>query len=110
MGVRISIDNFGMGYSNLSNLAQIPFDVLKIDQSFALKITTNPKDVTIISGIINIAKKLEMEVIAEGVETAEQLEIYKAAGCHLIQGFYFSPAVPDESIPDLIKAGIKMSP
>lgn len=94
MGIGISLDDFGTGYSNLAYLKRFPIDMLKIDQSFVRGIPESANDVAITSSIIGIAKNLGMEVLAEGVETKEQVEFLAERGCHTIQGFYFSEPRP----------------
>ena len=103
MGVRISIDDFGAGYSTLSQLTQIPFDVLKIDKIFADRVTTDQKEIAIISGLLDISDNLGMTVSGEGIETAEQIAIFQSKGCNIVQGFYFSQPVAGSEIPALLK-------
>ncbi len=98
IGVKISIDDFGTGYSSLSYLKTFPIDTLKIDKSFINNIATNSDDAAIVSAIIAMAKQLQLEVVAEGVETQEQVTILKKQNCHLIQGYYFSKPVVAEEI------------
>jgi diguanylate cyclase (GGDEF)-like protein len=90
-GVRMSIDDFGTGYSSLSYLKKFKVYKLKIDQSFVRDISTNADDKAIVTTIINMAGSLGMQTIAEGVETADQLEFLRLQGCDEIQGYYFSP-------------------
>jgi EAL domain-containing protein (putative c-di-GMP-specific phosphodiesterase class I) len=94
MGVKISIDDFGTGYSSLNYLRQLPVDFLKIDQSFVRKMTTNANDAAIVKTIIDLAHNLNYKVIAEGVETQEQLNFLTTLGCYNIQGYYFSQPLP----------------
>jgi diguanylate cyclase (GGDEF)-like protein len=102
MGVHISIDDFGTGYSSLSYLRRFPLDKLKIDRSFIRDLMMNPDDVSIVRAIISLAHSLRLRVVAEGVETAEQLEFLRNLGCDQYQGFFCSPAVPAEAFADLI--------
>jgi len=93
MGIAITIDDFGTGYSSLAYLRRFPIDKLKIDIAFIRDITTSPDDATIALAIISMARSLKLTVIAEGVETAEQLSYLKRHGCDQIQGYYFSKAL-----------------
>ena len=96
-GIRMSIDDFGTGYSSLSYLKKFKVYKLKIDQSFVRDIHTDPEDKGIVSAIINMARSLELQTIAEGVETQEQLEYLREQGCNEIQGYYYSqPLLPNE--------------
>ena len=93
-GIRMSIDDFGTGYSSLSYLKKFRIYKLKIDQSFIRDITENPEDEAIVNTIINMAHSLNMITIAEGVETAGQLDLLRQSGCNEVQGFYFSKPLP----------------
>jgi diguanylate cyclase (GGDEF)-like protein len=103
MGVHISIDDFGTGYSSLSYLRRFPLDKLKIDRSFIRDLLLNPDDVSIVRAIISLAHNLRLRVVAEGVETAEQLEFLRRLGCDQYQGYYYSPAVPPEEFAEMIQ-------
>jgi diguanylate cyclase (GGDEF)-like protein/PAS domain S-box-containing protein len=94
MGVRLAIDDFGTGYSSLSYLRQFPIDTLKVDQSFIHEINAETDEATIISAVINMGCHLKHRVIAEGVETAEQLAFLRAHGCDEGQGYYFGRPMP----------------
>ncbi|MGR3966258.1 EAL domain-containing protein [Pseudomonas sp. 910_23] len=105
MGVRLALDDFGTGYSSLSYLRRFPIDVLKIDQSFVRGLSVNNQDEQLISAIIGMGKSLELNIIAEGVETVEQLNFLKAHKCEEGQGFLFSKALPPKDFVQLLQAG-----
>jgi EAL domain-containing protein (putative c-di-GMP-specific phosphodiesterase class I) len=94
LGIAISVDDFGTGYSSLNYIKQYPIDVLKIDQSFIRDIPFDKKDAAITSTIIHLGKSLGLEVIAEGVESKNQVEFLLDAGCNKIQGYYYSKPLP----------------
>jgi EAL domain-containing protein (putative c-di-GMP-specific phosphodiesterase class I) len=93
MEVKLAIDDFGTGYSSLSYLRQFQVNRLKIDRSFVRDVAINPDDAAIATAIINMAKALNLEVLAEGVENEEQLGFFRAQHCYEVQGFYFSKPV-----------------
>jgi len=94
MGIWLAIDDFGTGYSSLSYLRRFPLDVLKIDRSFVKDILSDPDSSSLTSAIIAMSESLKLDVVAEGVETREQMDALKEKGCHKIQGFYFSHPLP----------------
>jgi len=107
MGVQLALDDFGTGYSSLSYLKRFPIDVLKVDQSFVRDISTNSSDAAIIEAIISMGKSLKQRVIAEGIETQEQLTFLRAHHCDEGQGYYFSPPVVAEQFAQLLGTGIR---
>ncbi|MCL7944612.1 EAL domain-containing protein [Marinobacter sp. ATCH36] len=104
-GVRLSIDDFGTGYSSLSYLSQLPFRELKIDQSFVSEVDVNRRKRAVVKGIIELARALELEVVAEGVETESQLSELKALGCDSVQGFYLGRPMDASALTGLLLAG-----
>lgn len=102
IGVTVSMDDFGTGYSSLSYLKRLPIDVLKIDQSFVRDITTDADDASIVQAIIAMAHSLGIKVIAEGVETAEQLAFLRQHACDGMQGYYISRPVAPEKFVELL--------
>jgi diguanylate cyclase (GGDEF)-like protein/PAS domain S-box-containing protein len=105
-GVQIAVDDFGTGYSSLSYLRKFPIDALKIDQSFVRQITSAPDDSTIVTAVISMGRSLRLRVIAEGVETQQELAFLRARLCDEAQGFHFSRPVPPQQFANLLKNGI----
>ncbi|WP_434569667.1 EAL domain-containing protein [Pseudomonas sp. Z3-8] len=111
LGVRLAIDDFGTGYSSLSYLQKFPVDVLKIDQSFVGDLSIDSNDAKLVSTIISLGKSLNLHIIAEGVETREQLAFLKAHQCEEAQGYYFSKAVEPQAFAQWVAAwGKKTNP
>ncbi|ASF48052.1 EAL domain-containing protein [Methylovulum psychrotolerans] len=109
LGTQISIDDFGTGYSSLSYLKRLPIDRVKIDQSFVRDVVIDPNDAAIVTAIIAMTHGLNLEVIAEGVETQAQLEFLLSKGCYYAQGYHFSKPVGEQTIPALWHSGFAVS-
>ncbi|WP_223437423.1 MULTISPECIES: putative bifunctional diguanylate cyclase/phosphodiesterase [unclassified Pseudomonas] len=109
MGIRLAIDDFGTGYSSLSYLRRFPIDVLKIDQSFIRGLSTDSNDAALVSAIISLGRSLKLTIIAEGVETLEQLDFLKAHRCEEGQGYYFSKAVEPDAFARYLES-VKPAP
>jgi diguanylate cyclase (GGDEF)-like protein/PAS domain S-box-containing protein len=105
-GVQVAVDDFGTGYSSLSYLRKFPIDALKIDQSFVRQITTAPDETTIVTAVISMGRSLKLRVVAEGVETKEELAFLQAHQCDEAQGYYFSRPVLPQVFAKLLETGI----
>jgi len=105
-GVQVALDDFGTGYSSLSYLRDFPIDSLKIDQSFVSEVVSAGDDTSIVTAVISMARSLDLRVVAEGVETQEQLQFLQAQECDEGQGYYFSRPVPAEEFAALLRSGI----
>ncbi len=102
-GVTIALDDFGTGFASLSHLKQFPVDILKIDRSFVRDLHTDPDDGAIVDAVINLGRSLNMEVVAEGIETVAQHSSLAALGCHYGQGYLFGKAAPAARVPALVR-------
>jgi diguanylate cyclase (GGDEF)-like protein/PAS domain S-box-containing protein len=104
-GVHFSIDDFGTGYSNLNYLKKLPLDVLKVDQSFVRDIQNDPNDTAIVRTILAMARQLNLKTVAEGVETNDQLTLLQEMGCHVYQGYLYSPPLKPADFELLVPMG-----
>jgi EAL domain-containing protein (putative c-di-GMP-specific phosphodiesterase class I) len=102
LGVRLAIDDFGTGYASLSQLRRIPFDIVKIDKSFIAALTPGSRAESLISGIVEMAGRLGIGVVAEGIETPQQLAQLRAMGCAFGQGFDFAEPMPADELAALL--------
>jgi EAL domain-containing protein (putative c-di-GMP-specific phosphodiesterase class I) len=105
-GIQLAVDDFGTGYSSLSYLRKFSIDAIKIDQSFILQITASPDETTIVTAMIGVGRSLKLRVVAEGVETEQELAFLKPHQCEEAQGYYFSRPIPPPQFAELLKAGI----
>ncbi len=106
LGVLLALDDFGTGYSSLTHLKRFPIDALKIDQSFVHDLATDEDGASIVTAMIGMGKSLHMQVVAEGVETQQQVEILHAHGCPQAQGYYFSRPMPGEDFGRLLECDV----
>jgi EAL domain-containing protein (putative c-di-GMP-specific phosphodiesterase class I) len=105
-GIGFSLDDFGTGFSSLSYLRRLPLDQLKIDQSFIANMLNSPKEAAIVQALISLGRSLHIDLIAEGVETAEQLRFLQAQGCSVYQGYLFSRPVTASAFEDLLRSAV----
>ncbi|MGH8594461.1 MAG: EAL domain-containing protein [Gammaproteobacteria bacterium] len=110
LGIALVIDDFGTGYGSLAYLKRFPIDGLKIDRSFVQDITIDPSDRAIVKAIIAMARSLDLRVVAEGVETEEQLSVIREYGCHEYQGYFFSPAIEADAFTRLMQHVAPLEP
>ena len=103
LGVKLSIDDFGTGESAMAYLKELPVDIMKIDRSYISGVTKSRKDIAITSAMVALGQQLELLVVAEGVETPEQLEFLRGLGCDVYQGFHLSPAVSGEAFAGILE-------
>jgi EAL domain-containing protein (putative c-di-GMP-specific phosphodiesterase class I) len=102
LDIRIAMDDFGTGYSSLSYLRRYPFDVIKIDRTFVRDVTTDDADRELVVATIAMAQALNLQVVAEGVETQEQFDFLAAQGCDSVQGYFFSRPISADEMTDLL--------
>jgi EAL domain-containing protein (putative c-di-GMP-specific phosphodiesterase class I) len=103
LGVEVAVDDFGTGFSSLARLKHLPVDTLKIDRSFVSGIVTSATDREIVRTIVWLSRRLGLDVVAEGVEEQEQVEMLLELGCRRAQGWLWSPAVPADEVPRLAR-------
>ncbi|MCT8985786.1 EAL domain-containing protein [Shewanella phaeophyticola] len=103
LGIKISIDDFGTGYSSLLYLKRFPIDILKIDKSFVDDMLNDESDEAIVDTIIGLANSLKMQLVAEGVETLEQVNALSAKGCFVMQGYYYCKPMPYQQMCDYLQ-------
>ena len=102
VGIRIGLDDFGTGYSSLGYLQHIPVDIVKIDRAFVTEVHLGPRQSALAATVMTLARSLELDVVAEGIELPEQAEQLRSLGCRLAPGFLYSPAVPAEKLSALL--------
>lgn len=105
-GVQVAVDDFGTGYSSLSYLRKLPIDALKIDQSFIRQITTSPDESSIVTAIISMARNMKLRIVAEGVETQQEMLFLQDHKCDEAQGYYFSRPLPAAEFAKLLASGV----
>jgi EAL domain-containing protein (putative c-di-GMP-specific phosphodiesterase class I) len=111
LGVRIAIYDFGSGYSSRGALRRLPVDILKIDRSFADRITDDPQASDLTKAVINLARTLDLRTIAEGIDTFEQTQALRSFGCHSAQGYHFCPPpAPEQLLARLRDPGLSPRP
>ena len=94
MGIAAAIDDFGTGFSSFSYLRHLPVDKIKIDRSFVSNVVTNDKDAAVCKGVITLAREMDLTVVAEGIENADQFEYLRDYGCEVFQGYHFARPMP----------------
>ena len=105
IGISIALDDFGTGFSSLSHLSRLPIDIVKIDRSFVEQVDTSPRHHALTNGIVRLARDLDLDVVAEGIETAAQLALVEDMGCQYGQGYLLARPVPAETIVSQVVSG-----
>ncbi len=108
LGVSLTIDDFGTGYSSLTYLKRFPVSTLKVDKEFVAGLGRDPKDAAIVQGVLRLGHSLGMKVVAEGVETPEQLEALWALGCDMGQGYYICRPLPHQELQAVLSEGLPL--
>jgi diguanylate cyclase (GGDEF)-like protein len=106
IGVRVALDDFGTGYSALGYLSRVPLDVVKLDRAFIRDIHLDPSSAGVVTAVVSMAHSLGLEVVAEGADCVEQLDVLRESGCDLVQGFVFSPAVDPKTFIGMLQGGV----
>ena len=109
LGLALALDDFGTGYSSLAYLKKFPISTLKIDRAFVIGLPDEENDCAIARAIVTMAQQLRQEIVAEGVETVEQMEFLRALGCDQLQGYLFSPAVPAHEFARMLTEGRRLA-
>jgi EAL domain-containing protein (putative c-di-GMP-specific phosphodiesterase class I) len=109
LGVNLALDDFGTGYSSLEHLKRLPVNELKIDKSFVMSMDRDPADRAIVASTAALGRSLGLCVVAEGVESFASASVLAAIGCDLAQGFHYSPPVPADQLPALVRAAHEAS-
>lgn len=109
MGAELILDNFGSGLSSITGLLDLSVNTLKLDRMLLWQLETNPKAAAVINGLVQIVRNLGLNIIAEGVETEQQLEVLASSGCTFQQGFYYSPAVGEDTMTRILGTDLKSS-
>jgi EAL domain-containing protein (putative c-di-GMP-specific phosphodiesterase class I) len=105
-GIELAMDDFGTGYSNLSYVKRLPIDTLKIDRTYVSGLGTHTEDTAIVHATVAFAEALGLKIVAEGIETAEQLTLLRELGCELGQGYHFAEPLPSAAIGTLLREGV----
>ena len=109
LGIQLALDDFGTGYSSLSYVRKFPIDALKVDRSFVRDLSTDESDACVVRAVINMGRSLRMRVVAEGVETLDQVNFLEAHGCSEAQGYFFGRPIPASAFADLLRSGCEPS-